>query len=280
MSNPKRIINLHLVSDSTGETLSSVSRAVLAQFEDVESNDFIWPLTRTKGQIEKVKESITKNPGIVLYTILEDTLIENLKSHCFSLQIPCIPVLSRIIDEFSSYLGLNISQTIGRQHLLDRDYFSRVEAINYTINHDDGQSSWDLYEADIVILGVSRTSKSPTSVYLSCRGYKTANISFADPKTVPTNIFDLKKPLIVGLTINPEKLVQIRQTRLALLGKDIESDYIDVEAIKGEIAESRKLFAKLNCPVIDVTKRSVEETAAKIIQLYQEKRQNDTNKIN
>ncbi len=264
----KKIINLHLISDSTGETLSSVSRAVLSQFEDVDSNDFVWPLIRTKSQIEKVKESITKNPGIVLYTIMEDSLIENLKNHCYELQIPCIPVLSRIISEFSNYLGLNISHSIGRQHLLDRDYFSRVEAINYTINHDDGQLSWDLYDADIIIVGVSRTSKSPTSVYLSCRGYKTANIPFVDIKTIPENIYDLKKPLIVGLTINPEKLIQIRQSRLALLGKDIESDYIDIEAVKIEIAESRKLFSKLNCPVIDVTKRSVEETAAKIIQLY------------
>ena len=264
----KKIINLHLISDSTGETLSSVSRAVLSQFEDVDSNDFVWPFIRTKSQIEKVKESITKNPGIVLYTIMEDSLIENLKNHCYELQIPCIPVLSRIISEFSNYLGLNISHSIGRQHLLDRDYFSRVEAINYTINHDDGQLSWDLYDADIIIVGVSRTSKSPTSVYLSCRGYKTANIPFVDIKTIPENIYDLKKPLIVGLTINPEKLIQIRQSRLALLGKDIESDYIDVEAVKIEIAESRKLFSKLNCPVIDVTKRSVEETAAKIIQLY------------
>lgn len=268
----KKIINLHLISDSTGETLSSVSRAVLSQFEDVDSNDFVWPLIRTKSQIEKVKESITKNPGIVLYTIMEDSLIENLKNHCYELQIPCIPVLSRIISEFSNYLGLNISHSIGRQHLLDRDYFSRVEAINYTINHDDGQLSWDLYDADIIIVGVSRTSKSPTSVYLSCRGYKTANIPFVDIKTIPENIYDLKKPLIVGLTINPEKLIQIRQSRLALLGKDIESDYIDIEAVKIEIAESRKLFSKLNCPVIDVTKRSVEETAAKIIQLYQAKR--------
>ena len=273
---PKKIINLHLISDSTGETLSSVSRAVLSQFEDVDSNDFIWPLTRTKGQIEKVKESVTKNPGIVLYTILEDELIENLKNHCYQLQIPCIPVLSRIISEFSNYLGLSVSNTIGRQHLLDSDYFSRVEAINYTINHDDGQSSWDLYDADIVILGVSRTSKSPTSVYLSCRGYKTANIPFVDISTIPENIHDLKKPLIVGLTINPEKLVQIRQSRLALLGQDIDTDYIDIEAVKLEVTESRKLFSKLNCPVIDVTKRSVEETAAKIIQLYQTKRQSIT----
>ncbi len=280
MSNSiKKTINLHLVSDSTGETLSSVSRAVLAQFEGVESRDFIWPLIRTKGQIERVKESITKNPGIVLYTILEDELIENLKNHCYQLQIPCIPVLSRIISEFSNYLGLDISHTIGRQHLLDSEYFSRVEAINYTITHDDGQSAWDLYDADIVIIGVSRTSKSPTSVYLSCRGYKTANIPFVGIETMPKNIYDLKTPFIVGLVINPEKLVQIRQTRLALMGasigQDNETDYIDIEAVKAEIAESRKLFAKLNCSVIDVTKRSVEETAAKIIQLYQARKMID-----
>jgi len=267
----KKIINLHLISDSTGETLSSVSRAVLSQFEDVDSKDFVWPLIRTKSQIEKVKESITKNPGIVLYTIMEDSLIENLKNHCYQLQIPCISVLSRIISEFSNYLGLNISHSIGRQHLLDQEYFSRVEAINYTINHDDGQSSWDLCDADIIIIGVSRTSKSPTSVYLSCRGYKTANIPFVEIKTIPENIYDLTKPLIVGLIINPEKLIQIRQSRLALLGKDLESDYIDIGAVKDEILESRKLFSKLNCPIIDVTKRSVEETAAKIIQLCQAK---------
>jgi len=265
----KKTINLHLISDSTGETLSSVSRAVLAQFENVDSNDFIWPLIRTATQIERVKESITKNSGIVLYTILEDDLIENLKNHCHQLQIPCIPVLSRIISEFSNYLGLDISHTIGRQHLLDNEYFSRVEAINYTITHDDGQSAWDLYDADIVIVGVSRTSKSPTSVYLSCRGYKTANIPFVGIETIPSNIYDLKNPFIVGLVINPEKLVQIRQTRLASIGQDADTDYIDIEAVKAEVAESRKLFSKLNCSVIDVTKRSVEETAAKIIQLYQ-----------
>lgn len=267
----KKSINLHLISDSTGETLSSVSRAVLSQFEGVESNDFIWPLIRTKSQIEKVKESITKNPGIVLYTIMDDELIENLQSHCYQLQIPCIAVLSRIINEFSNYLGMDISHAIGRQHLLDSGYFSKVEAINYTIAHDDGQVAWDLYDADIIIIGVSRTSKSPTSVYLSCRGYKTANIPFVDIKTIPENIYDLKKPLIVGLTINPEKLIQIRQTRLLSIGQEANTDYIDIDAVKNEITESRKLFAKLNCPVIDVTKRSVEETAAKIIQLYQKK---------
>lgn len=264
-------INLHLISDSTGETLSSVSRAVLSQFEDVESIDFVWPLVRTKPQIAKIIESISKNPGIVLYTILQDDLIDDLKKHCYTLKLPCIPVLSRIVTEFSNYLGKGVNNAIGRQHILDEQYFSRVEAINYTINHDDGQSSWDLQDADIIIIGVSRTSKSPTSVYLSCRGYKTANIPFVSIETMPTNLHELKKPLIVGFTINPEKLIQIRQNRMASLGQELKTDYIDIKSVKEEVQESRKLFSQLNCTVIDVTKRSVEETAAKIIQLYQKK---------
>jgi regulator of PEP synthase PpsR (kinase-PPPase family) len=271
-NNLKKTINLHLISDSTGETLISVARSVLSQFEGVESKDFIWPLIRTRSQIEKVKEFITQNPGIVMYTILEDELIEIIKSHCYHLQIPCIPVLSRIVTEFSNYLGMHVSNIIGRQHILDEEYFSRVEAINYTINHDDGQAVWDLYDADIVIIGVSRTSKSPTSVYLSCRGYKTANIPFVDINSIAKAIYELKKPLIVGLIIHPEKLIQIRQIRLLLMGQEGKSSYIDLEKVKHEVAESRKLFARLACPVIDVTKRSVEETAAKIIQLLQEKR--------
>lgn len=268
----EKTINLHLISDSTGETLSSVSRAVLSQFEDVESNDYYWPLIRNEAQLEKVLDSITNNPGIVLYTILQDDLTEALKNHCYKLQLPCIPVLSRIITEFSNYLGMNMNHAIGRQHILDEEYFSKVEAINYTLTHDDGQSSWDLYDADIVIIGVSRTSKSPTSVYLSCRGYKTANVPFVTIDTIPDTVYSLKKPLIVGLTINPEKLVQIRQSRLASIGQDNKTDYIDMDSVKNEIAESRKLFAKLNCVTIDVTKRSVEETAARIIQLLQDKR--------
>jgi [pyruvate, water dikinase]-phosphate phosphotransferase / [pyruvate, water dikinase] kinase len=272
-----KIVNIHLISDSTGETLSSVSRAALSQFEGVESNDFIWPLVRTKMQIEKIMDSIAKNPGIVMYTILHDDLIHLLKMKCSELRIPCIPVLSHIIGEFSKYLDMDISNTIGRQHLLDNEYFSRVDAISYTITHDDGQSTWDLYDADIVIIGVSRTSKSPTSVYLSCRGYKVSNIPFVSIETMPKNLSELKKPLIVGLTINPEKLSQIRHNRLSSMGsEDVLTDYTNLEAIKAEIAESKKLFAKLKCPIIDVTKKSVEETAAKIINLLQDKKLKST----
>ncbi len=273
----KKEIKIHLVSDSTGETLTSVARAVMSQFEGAESAEFIWPLVRTKPQLERVMESIAKDPGIVLYTILHDDLTQDLKRFCFDLKVPCIPVLSHIIGEFSNYLGMNVTQSVGRQHLLDNEYFSRVEAISYTLNHDDGQSYWDLFDADIVIIGVSRTSKSPTSVYLSCRGHKTANVPFVSIETIPQSVYELKKPLIVGLTINPEKLVQIRQTRLNLLGSENQTDYIEIEAIKNEIAESRKLFSKLGCPIIDVTKRSVEETAAKIIQLLQEKKIREKN---
>jgi regulator of PEP synthase PpsR (kinase-PPPase family) len=275
----KKFINLHLVSDSTGETLSSVSRAILSQFESVEANEFVWPLTRTTLQIQKIKESIAANPGIVMYTILEDKLVEDLKNYCNLNSLPCISVLSKIINEFSNYLGMNIINSIGRQHILDAEYFARVEAINYTINHDDGQCHWDIYNADIVLVGVSRTSKSPTSVYLSCRGYKTANIPFVSIDSVPKSLFELQKPLIVGLIINPDKLMQIRETRLSHLGQELPILYTDIDAIKHEISEARKLYARLQCPVIDVTKRSVEETAAKIIHLLQEHKKFKNNKI-
>lgn len=262
-------VNIHLISDSTGETLGSISRAVISQFESVETEEFLWPLTRTMNQIDKIKESIIKNPGIVLYTILQDDMINALRRHCYKLNIPCISALSRIISQFSQYLKMDVTNSIGRQHILDQEYFSKVEAINYTIEHDDGQKVRDLDFADIIIIGVSRTSKSPTSVFLSCRGYKTANIPFVNLASFPKEIYDVKKPLIVGLMINPDKLLQIREVRVDSMGDtNLETDYIKIEKIKKEIAESRILFSQLKCPIIDVTKRSVEETSAKIIQLY------------
>jgi regulator of PEP synthase PpsR (kinase-PPPase family) len=270
MNNKK--INLHLISDSTGETLGSIARAVLSQFENVETNDFVWSLTRTKTQLDKALEAINQYPGIVLYTIMQEELIEELRKKCHQLQLPCIPVLSPIIAEFSKYLNMNITQAVGRQHLLDQQYFSRVGAISYTITHDDGQASFDYYEADIIIIGVSRTSKSPTSIYLSLKGYKVANIPFVSIETIPEIIYELKKPLIVGLVINPEKLVNIRQTRLNSIGENSICDYTDIEKIQREINESKKLFAKLQCHIIDVTKKSVEETSAKIVQLLQDKK--------
>ena len=265
----EKSINLHLISDSTGETLSSVARAVMSQFENVESNDYTWPLVRTKSQILKINESISKNPGIVMYTVLQDDIVESLITHCQKIQVPYISVLSDIVQKFSSYLNVDVNNVIGRQHLLDDDYFSRVEAIDYTMTHDDGQSDWTLDEANIILIGVSRTSKTPTSIYLSCRGYKTANIPFVSIDTIPKDLSNIKNSLIIGLVIDPEKLINIRSTRLSTLGQDTKTDYISLDSVKKEISESRKLFSKLNCPVIDVTNRSVEETSARIIQFYQ-----------
>lgn len=268
----KKQVNLHLISDSTGETLSSIARAVLTQFEGVVSRDFIWPLVKTKAQLNCIIEEIRKNPGIVLYTIVKEEMVEELRKECLSLEIPCISVLSKIITEFSNYLRMDVSRLSGSQHMLNSEYFLKVEAINYTMAHDDGKLNWDLFDADIILIGVSRTSKTPTSIYLSCRGYKTANIPFVSVDTIPESLFSLKKPTIIGLTINPEKLVQIRQTRINSMATDSCLDYVDLELIKSEIKESRKLFTRLNCAVIDVTKSSVEETAAKIIRLIQERK--------
>jgi [pyruvate, water dikinase]-phosphate phosphotransferase / [pyruvate, water dikinase] kinase len=258
--------NMHLVSDSTGETVGSVARAVLAHFDDVEPEEFSWTLVRSKAQLEKVIEGIRENPGVVMYTIVDTALRELLKMECAKRGLPCIGVLAGIVSELSAFLGQEVHALPGRQHELNEDYFSRVDAINYALAHDDGQGNWELEEADIVLLGVSRTSKSPTCVYLAHKGYKAANIPLVPDCPLPPNLAELKKPLVIGLTINIERLQQIRKTRLQSLKQDHDTDYVDLEKMQREIDEARKLFAKHKWPVIDVTKRSVEETAATIIQ--------------
>ena len=263
-------IPVYLVSDSTGETVCSVSRAALAQFEGIESEEHVWSLVRTSGQIDKILETIKETPGIVMYTLVGRELSAQLKLGCTKIDVPCIPVLSRVMLELSNYLGMKGSKLPGRQHELDDEYFSRVEAVNYTIAHDDGQSTWDLDDADIVVVGVSRTSKSPTCMYLAHRGYRAANIPFVSGCPLPPGLEDLKNPFVVGLTLSPERLVEIRKNRLLSLTEDTETDYVDIESVKSEITEARRLFSKNGWPVINATRRSVEETAATIIQWYQE----------
>ena len=265
-------INLHLVSDSTGETVSSVARATFAQFDDVEPEEFVWTLVRTKTQLERVIESIRENPGVVMYTLVDNALRDILKMECAKRGLPCIGVLANVISEMSAYLGQETHALPGKQHELNEDYFSRVDAINYALAHDDGQGHWELGEADIVLVGVSRTSKSPTCVYLAYKGYKSANIPFVLDCPLPPELATITKPLIVGLTVSPERLQQIRKTRLQSLKQEHDTNYVDMEHLQREIAESRKLFNKYKWPVIDVTKRSVEETAATIIQ-YAKKHQ-------
>lgn len=258
--------NLHLVSDSTGETVSSVARAALVQFEDLEPEEFNWTLVRTKAQMERIVTAIAEHPGPVLYTLVDNGLRDMLKLECVKRGLPCIPVLAAVLGELSTYLGSETHASPGKQHELNEEYFSRVEAINYTLAHDDGQMHWELEEADIVLVGVSRTSKSPTCVYLAYKGYKTANVPFVHGVMLPPSLETLKKPLVVGLTISPQRLQQIRRTRLQSLKQDQDTNYVDMDYMETEIAESRKLYHKHKWPVIDVTKRSVEETAATIVQ--------------
>lgn len=260
--------NLHLVSDSTGETVSSVSRASVAQFDNVESEEFVWTLVRSEAQLEKVIEGIRENPGVVMYTLVDAALRDRLKLECARKGLPCIAVLATVLTELSSYLGLETHALPGKQHALDEDYFSRVDAINYALAHDDGQAHWELNEADIVLVGVSRTSKSPTCMYLAYKGYKTANIPFVLDCPLPPSLEEIKKPLVIGLTISPDRLQQIRKTRLQSLKTDKDTNYVDMDNLQREIAESRKLFHKHKWPVIDVSKRSVEETAATILQHF------------
>lgn len=270
--------HLHLISDSTGETVSSVARAALAQFIDIEPEEHIWSLVRTRTQMEKVIAGLDYHPGIVLYTLVEPFLRDILKAECLKRSLPCIPVLATVVGELATYLGVEAHARPGRQHELNEEYFSRVEAINFALAHDDGQAHWDLADSDIVLVGPSRTSKSPTCVYLAYRGYKAANIPFVMDCPLPPALEELTKPLIVGLTIDPERLLQIRKTRLQSLKQEADTNYVEMEKIQHEIAESRKLYSKHRWPVIDVSRRSVEETAANIIQHFQkhfEKRLHD-----
>lgn len=265
-------INLHLVSDSTGETVSSIARAVMSLFDGIDPEENIWSLVRTKGQIDKVLDEIKERPGLVLYTIIDPELQDYLASGCKKMNVPALAPLNKVISEISTLLGMGIKIRAGSQHELDEEYFARVDAINFSIAHDDGQATWDLEDADIVLTGVSRTSKSPTCVYLSYRGYKAANVPLVKGCPLPENLLNLKKPLVVGLIISPERLMEIRKSRLLSLKEERDTSYVDLESIKEEVMEAKKLFAKQKWPVIDVTRRSVEEIAANIIQLHQSRK--------
>lgn len=267
-----KAFHLHLVSDSTGETVSSVSRAALAQFDEADAQEHVWSLVRTKGQLEKVIAGLDDYPGAVMYTLVNKELRRELRMACQQRQLPCIPILGPVIRELSLYLNEEAAERPGFQHELSEEYFKRVEAINYTLGHDDGQGHWELEAADIILVGVSRTSKSPTCFYLANRGYKAANIPYVHGCPLPEDLFTLKEktqpqpPLIVGLTISLDRLLQIRRTRLQTLDQDPNSNYVDSDEVKREIEEAKKLFRREGWPMIDVTRRSVEETAALIIQ--------------
>ena len=270
--------HLHLVSDATGETVHSVARACFVQFEGIEPIEHYWPLVRTKGQIQKILRNIEECPGVVLFTIVKEELRTALEIGCGRLHIPCISVLDPVIHALTAFLGLESSGQSGRQHTLDANYFERIDAMTYTLNHDDGQSAHNLYDADVVLVGVSRTSKTPTCIYLANRGLKAANVPIVPNIPLPEvfkTLDDGTDTLIVGLTTDPKRLVQIRRNRLRLLDHKDDTDYVDPEVVRNEVATARRLFSEREWPVIDVTRRSIEETAATILQILERQRKSD-----
>jgi [pyruvate, water dikinase]-phosphate phosphotransferase / [pyruvate, water dikinase] kinase len=265
--------HLHLVSDATGETIITVARAAAAQFANVSPVEHIHPLVRTQKQLDRVLVEIEQSPGIVLYTLLEDELSVKLVDKCRELGLPYLSILGPVLQLFQSYLGGETKPRVGAQHTLNTEYFKRIDALNYTMLHDDGQHVDGMEEADVVLVGVSRTSKTPTSIYLANRGVKTANIPLVPGVPPPPQLETLSRPLVVGLTASPERIVQIRQNRLLGLRAEHDADqYVDRQAVAEELAFARKLCGRHNWPIIDVTRRSIEETAAAVMALLAERR--------
>jgi regulator of PEP synthase PpsR (kinase-PPPase family) len=267
--------HLHLVSDSTGETLITVARAVAAQYANVTPVEHVYPLVRSQKQLDRVLDEIEEAPGIVLFTLLEKDLVSRLEDKCKEINVPSLSIIGPVMQLFEAYLGAATTGRVGAQHVLNAEYFKRIDALNYTMMHDDGQHVDGLEEADVVLVGVSRTSKTPTSIYLANRGIRTANVPLVPGIPVPHQLETLTRPLVVSLHATPERLIQVRQNRLLTMGAGSGNDtYIDRQSVADEVAFARKLSAKNNWPLLDVTRRSIEETAAAVLKLYTDRQRN------
>jgi regulator of PEP synthase PpsR (kinase-PPPase family) len=263
-----RYFHLHLVSDATGETLINVGRAAAAQYKHTHALEHIHSLVRTQAQLERALREIEQAPGIVLYTLVDAGIAARLEEGCRTFGVPCVSVLEPVLSAFQSYLGTRSAGRVGAQHVLDADYFRRIDALNFSLAHDDGQHFEGIDEADVILVGVSRTSKTPTSIYLANRGIKTANLPLVPGAPVPDALLRTKSPLVIGLVASPDRIVQVRQHRVLTMKSDELTDsYVDRATVTEEIAWSRKLCARQGWPVIDVTRRSIEETAAAVIAL-------------
>ena len=265
-------LHLHLLSDSTGETLENIAKAALAQYDDVETVRHFWPMVRTEAHLERILQEVAQNPGLVIFTLVNPATRRILEQRCLALGLPAVAPLDPVNDALSGLLGQQAKARPGRQHVLDAAYFARVDAIQWTIAHDDGIAWEEWEEADIVLAGVSRSSKTPTSIYLANRGYKTANIPIVVESPPPKILYTLRKPLIVGLTTSADRLIQVRRNRLLSLHQAPDTSYVEEEAVMRELAFARRMFADNGWPVIDVTRRSIEETAAAIIALVNQRR--------
>jgi [pyruvate, water dikinase]-phosphate phosphotransferase / [pyruvate, water dikinase] kinase len=260
--------HLHLVSDSTGETLITVARAVAAQYANITPVEHVYPLVRSQKQLDRVLSEIEEAPGIVLFTLLEKDLVGRLEAKCQEINSPSLSIIGPVMQLFQNYLGASTTGRVGAQHTLNAEYFKRIDALNYSMMHDDGQHTEGLEEADVVLVGVSRTSKTPTSIYLANRGVRTANVPLVPGIPIPRQLETLKNPLVVSLHATPERLIQIRQNRLLSIGGDTSNDvYIDRASVTDEVTYARKLSAKYGWALLEVTRRSIEETAAAIMKL-------------
>lgn len=258
-------MHVHLVSDSTGETLTNVMKASITQFDHVEPIEHLYALVRSQRRMKRVLDAIEAAPGIVLYTMLDNELRGVLETFCREINAPCVPVLDPVLDSFSRYLGAPAQHRIGAQRSLDADYYQRMGALDFAMAHDDGQKLDTLHEAEVVLVGVSRTSKTPTSIYLAHRGVRAANVPLVPGAPIPPALDRLDGPLIVGLTTSPQRLVSIRRNRLLGLKERRETSYVDDVAVRDEVLRAKRLFEARGWPVIDVSRRSVEETAATIM---------------
>lgn len=264
-------LHLHLLSDSTGETLEMIAKAALAQFDDAEVVRHFWPMVRSRQHLDRIVGELATNPGLVLYTLVNAETRLRLEDRCRALGLPHVAALDVVTAALEDRLGQEARGRPGRQHAMDAAYFARVDAIQFTIAHDDGIGWENWEEAEIVLAGVSRTSKTPTSIYLANRGYKVANIPLVVESPPPASLFRLKNPLVVGLTTAPRRLVEIRRNRLLSLNETTATPYVDEEEVEREVAFARRLFADNGWPVIDVSRRSIEETAAAVIRLIGER---------
>jgi hypothetical protein len=266
------LFHMHLVSDATGETLAAIAKAAIVQYQNIRAIEHVHPLVRTQRQLKRVLADIEAEPGIVLYTIVNKALAVELEQHCQQLKIPCLAVLRPIMQVFESYLGAPQTPTVAGQHVLDADYFRRIDAMNFTMAHDDGRLPDNLSDADIILLGISRTSKTPTSLYLAQRGYKTTNLPLVPQVALPEQLFQQHTAFVVCLIANVDRIADVRRNRAILMAdRDLET-YVDRDTISAEIAYTRKIAAQYGWPIIDVTRRSIEESATMILKLLSDRK--------
>ncbi|AQX20668.1 hypothetical protein Bcsk_000010 [Bartonella sp. CDC_skunk] len=270
--------HLYMISDATGETLISAGRAVASQYKIRKVIEHVYPMIRSKMQLQRVINEIEKEPGIVLYTIIDKEIKQLIDETCAKISVPCVDILDPILNVFQSYIGKPKNLRVSAQHELNADYFRRIKALDFTIEHDDGQSPDSLLDADVILIGISRTSKTPTSIYLANRGIKTANVPLVQGINLPQTIFEAKNALIVGFIASAERISHIRENRDLGDGFSFES-YTDRISIAEELIYTKRICERFGWPIIDVTRRSIEETAAAVFELLSQFREGKEKKI-